>query len=373
MHAAFSDARILILDDEPVNTLLLGRILTSTGYGCITATNDPREAIATFLEAQAGPEPFDLVCTDLHMPVLSGLEVVATLARATPPGDFVPIVMLTADVTAAAEQEALTNGAQDFITKPFRAPQIRLRIANLLRTRTLHRQLRDHNDRLEGLVQERTAELDAARLDILHRLAAAAEYRDYTTGQHTQRVGALSGLLATRLGCDEETIDLVRRAAQLHDVGKIGVPDSILLKPGPLTAAEFSVMKEHVDVGVRLLANGASKLIAMAEVIAGSHHERWDGSGYPLGLAGDAIPLVGQIVAVADVFDTLINERPYKPAWPIEEAIDEMTRQRGRWFSPHVIDVFLEALLDCPDLLEELRHALVAVDTGAIMTDALRG
>jgi putative two-component system response regulator len=373
LQAAFADARILILDDEPVNTMLLGRILTSAGYGCITATTDPREAIAWFLEAQAGPDPFDLVCTDLHMPVLSGLDVVATLTRATPPGDFVPVVMLTADVTAEAEQEALANGAQDFITKPFRAAQIRLRIANLLRTRTLHRQLRDHNDRLEGLVRERTAELEAARLDILHRLAAAAEYRDYTTGQHTQRVGALSGLLAARLGCDEETIELVRRAAQLHDVGKIGVPDSILLKPGPLTAAEFSVMKEHVTVGVRLLSNGASKLIAMAEVIAGSHHERWDGSGYPAGLAGDAIPLVGQIVAVADVFDTLVNERPYKPAWSVEDAIDEMKRQRGHWFSPHVIDVFLAALLERPDLLEELPHVLTDVDVRAIVVEALRG
>ncbi len=373
MQAAFADARILILDDEPVNTLLLGRILTSAGYGRITATTDPHEAIAWFLAAQAGPEPFDLVCTDLHMPGLSGLDVVATLTRATPPGDFVPVVMLTADVTAEAEQEALTNGAQDFITKPFRPPQIRLRIANLLRTRTLHRQLRDHNDRLEVLVRERTVELEAARLDILHRLAAAAEYRDYTTGQHTQRVGALSGLLAARLDCGEETIELVRRAAQLHDVGKIGVPDRILLKPGPLTAAEFRVMKEHVNVGVRLLSNGSSKLIAMAEVIAGSHHERWDGSGYPRGLAGDAIPLVGQIVAVADVFDTLINERPYKAAWSIEEAVDEMTRQRGHWFSPRVIDAFLDVLNASPDLIEELQHALVDVDTRAVVAEALHG
>jgi putative two-component system response regulator len=357
-----ADARILIIDDEPVNTVLLGRILAAAGYRDVTATTDPHEAIAWFQEAVASPAPFDLVCTDLHMPGLSGLDVMAALARATLPGDFVPVVVLTADVTPEAEQEALARGARDFVTKPFRPTQIRLRIENLLRTRTLHRQLLDHNERLEILVRERTIELEAARLDILDRLAAAAEYRDHTTGQHTQRVGALSSLLAARIGCDAETVELVRRAAPLHDVGKIGVPDDILLKPGKLSTEEFVVMQEHVDVGARLLSNGESKLIAMAETIAWTHHERWNGSGYPRRLAGSEIPLVGQIVAVADVFDTLINERPYKPAWPLEDAVDEMRRQRGGWFAPHLIDAFLQVLDDHPDLVEELRN----VSRGAV-------
>jgi putative two-component system response regulator len=355
VDAELSSARILIVDDEPVNVLLLGRILAAAGYAPVTSTTDPLEAIDLYRAAVGGPESFDLVCTDLHMPGASGLEVVERVMAATPPDDFVPIVMLTADVTAEAEQEALARGAQDFITKPFRPPQIRLRIANLLRTRALQRELRRHADGLEILVQARTAELEAARLDILHRLAAAAEYRDYTTGQHTQRVGALSSLLAAELGCDDETVGLVRRAAQLHDVGKIGVPDSILLKPGKLTVEEFEVMKEHVDVGARLLANGESQLIVMAETIARTHHERWDGSGYPAGIIGDDIPLVGQIVAVADVFDTLMNDRPYKVAWDLESALAEIEGQRGLWFSPRLVDAFLAVLEAHPHLVEEMR------------------
>jgi putative two-component system response regulator len=354
VQAEHADARILILDDEPVNTVLLGRILAAAGYADVVSTTDPHEAIALFCEAVDSDRPFDLVCTDLHMPGLSGIEVLERLSRATPPDDFLPFLVLTADVTPEAEQEALLHGAKDFITKPFRPSQIRLRVANLLRTRWLQRQLRRHNLHLEELVRARTFELEAARLDILDRLAAAAEYRDYTTGQHTQRVGLLSGLLAERLGYDAETVELIRRAAPLHDVGKIGIPDSILLKPGRLSPTEFAQMKAHVDVGVRLLSRGHSKLIAMAEIIAMTHHERWDGSGYPRSLAGDDIPLVGQIVAVADVFDTLINERPYKRAWTHQEATAEMKLQRGRWFSPRLIDVFLQLLGDRPGLIDEL-------------------
>jgi putative two-component system response regulator len=358
-------ARILVVDDERVNTVLLGRILSAAGYRDVTPCTEPEEALERYREALAGAAPFDLVCTDLHMPRVSGLEMISALSAETPADDFLPILVLTADVTPEAEQEALARGAKDFVTKPFKPNQIRLRVENLLRTRWLHRQLRDHNHRLESLVRERTQELEAARRDVLDRLARAAEFRDDATGRHTQRVGLLSSLLAEELNCDPETVELLRRAAPLHDVGKIGVPDTILLKPGPLTPVELATMQAHVALGARLLARGQSKLVAMAERIALTHHERWDGSGYPLGLAGDDIPLVGQIVAVADVFDTLISERSYKPAWPVAEAVAEVRQRRSSWFAPRVVDAFDRLLAAHPRLVEEL-EAAVAGDGGAL-------
>ena len=349
MESLFNNATILIIDDEEVNLLLLERILQKAGYSNIHSTSDPRQGLS--LAESLDP---DLICTDLHMPHLNGFELIEELRQRQEPNQYLPIVVLTADITAEAEQEALSRGARDFITKPFKSSQIRLRIANLLQTRYLHLELQRQNERLEEKVLERTIELEAARLDILERLALAAEYRDYTTGQHTGRVGILSALLAEKLGMSSEQIDLIRRAAPLHDVGKIGVPDGILLKPGSLTDTELDTMKEHVEVGAKLLAHGHSKLIQLAEEIAWTHHERWDGSGYPRGLKGDEIPLVGQIVAVADVFDTLINERPYKRAWPLERAIAEMKRQSGRWFSPLLIQKLFQVLAENHDLLEDL-------------------
>jgi putative two-component system response regulator len=347
--ARLTDAKLLILDDERANLALLRRILQRAGYERVTATDDPEEAVELFETL----EP-DLVCTDLHMPRMSGLDVIDALGRRTAPGDFLPILVLTADLSQEAEEEALSRGAKDFITKPFRSSQIELRVGNLLRTRQLHLELRDHAGRLEQMVMERTIELEAARMDVLERLAQAAEFRDATTGQHTQRVGRLSGLLARELRLDRETAELIERAAPLHDVGKIGVPDTILLKPGSLTDEERAAMQQHVDVGARLLARGRSKLINMAELIALTHHERWDGSGYPRALVGDAIPLPGQIVAVADVFDTLISERPYKLPWPLEKAVAEMQRQSGHWFAPRLVSALMRVLADEPDLVEEL-------------------
>jgi putative two-component system response regulator len=357
MNDDLHDARILVVDDEPANTVLLDRILRSVGYADVTRTNEPAEAWEMFQGALRNGAPHDLVCTDLHMPGMSGLEVIERITAAAPAGEFLPVLVLTADLHPDAEREALARGAMDFLTKPFRKEQIRLRVANLLRTRQLHRRLRDHADRLEETVRQRTAELEATHLDVLDRLAAAAEYRDHATGEHAQRVGILSARLAERVGMPEAEVELLRRAAPLHDVGKIGIPDRILLKPGSLTETEFAQMQQHVIVGARLLANGRSKLIAMAEHVALYHHERWDGSGYPRGLAGDAIPLVGQIVALADVFDTLVNERPYKAAWPLEAAVAEIRRQRGRWFSPRLVDLFLRIVEEQPDLAHDLELA----------------
>ena len=343
------EATILFVDDEEVNLLLLGRILEREGYHRLVPVQDPTR-VPELMKAHAP----DLLITDLHMPGMHGLDLISTVADALDEDDWFPIAVITADVSSEAEAEALHRGAKDVINKPFKATQIRLRVENLLRTRFLHVALRRHAETLEERVRERTHDLETARLDLLERLALAAEFRDYVTGRHTQRVGELCGLLAARLGLPRERVDLLRRAAPLHDVGKIGIPDAILLKPGRLDDDEFATMREHVDVGAKLLAKGQSDLMILAERVALTHHERWDGSGYPRGLQGDEIPIEGQIVAVADVFDTLINERPYKPAWPIERAIAEVRRQSGRWFAPQVVEAFMTVLADTPGLLQRL-------------------
>jgi putative two-component system response regulator len=220
-----------------------------------------------------------------------------------------------------------------------------LRIKTLLETRLLYLQIQSQNHVLEAKVRERTRALEEAQMEIVERLAVAAEFRDDNTGQHTQRVGQMSALLAKQLGMADAQVSLVRRAAPLHDVGKIGVPDKILLKLGTLTEEEFAIVKTHTVIGARILSGGKFPLLRLAEEIAFSHHERWDGSGYA-GLSGTDIPLAGRIVAVADVFDALTQQRPYKPAWSIGEAIAEIERQRGQQFDPGVVDAFLRIVHD---------------------------
>jgi len=201
--------------------------------------------------------------------------------------------------------------------------------------------LQNQSDLLERTVRERTGELEESRLETLQRLAITAEYRDDATYQHTERVGRTSALIARRLGLSEEMVTLIRRAAPLHDIGKVGIPDNVLLKPGGLTPAEWKLMKRHTEMGARILGKGSFPVLQMAQEISLNHHERWDGGGYPNGRVGDAIPLVGRIVAVADVFDALTHERPYKAAWSIEEAIEEIENGRGTQFDPRVVDAFM--------------------------------
>ena len=216
-----------------------------------------------------------------------------------------------------------------------------LRIGNLLQTRHLHCLLSDQNAVLEERVRQRTHELQEAQGEILARLAAAAEHRDDDTGRHTLRVGELSAAIAETLGLSSQVVSLIRAAAPLHDVGKIGVPDHVLLKAGALTPEEFAIMKTHTTIGAAILAGGHSPVVIEAERIALNHHERWDGTGYPNGLLGDAIPLSARIVAVADVFDALTHERPYRPAWPMARVMEEVRAQAGRHFDPEVVAAFL--------------------------------
>jgi putative two-component system response regulator len=337
MSRAFRNARILIVDDESNNVEILRRILTRAGFTRIESTTDARDAKRLYIRHRP-----DLILLDLHMPHLDGLEVMAQLAEIAE-ASYLPILILSADVTPEARRDALSRGAKDFVNKPFQQDEILLRIKTLLETRLLYLQIQSQNQMLEAKVRERTRALEEAQIEIVERLAVAAEFRDDNTGQHTQRVGQMSALLARQLGMPDAQVALMRRAAPLHDVGKIGVPDAILLKLGKLTEQEFAVVKTHTVIGARILSGGKFPLLRLAEEIAFSHHERWDGTGYA-SLAGTNIPLAGRIVAIADVFDALTQQRPYKPAWPISDAIAEIERQRGHQFDPGVVDAFLRVI-----------------------------
>jgi putative two-component system response regulator len=334
-----SKARILIIEDQEHNIRLLQRLLRRAGYTEIEGTTDPREAVARFLAYQP-----DLVLLDLHMPHVDGFSVLEALRPHIPPESYLPILVITADVSVEAKQRALSAGAKDFLAKPFEATEVLLRIRNLLEARFLYLALQRENELLETKVRQRTAELEEAQAEILERLALAAEFRDDATRQHTQRVGELSARLARRLGLPEAEAALVRRAAPLHDIGKIAVPDDVLLKLERLTEREFEVIKKHTAVGARILSGSRHRLLQLAEEIARTHHEHWDGGGYSPGLRGEDIPLVSRIVAVVDVFDALTHERPYKPAWPVEQAVAEIERQSGRKFDPRVVRAFVEML-----------------------------
>ena len=328
------EARILVCDDQEANVALLERMLDGAGYVHVAATTDSRQVVGMCTQS-----PPDLILLDLQMPHADGFEVMRQLEPFLE-GTWLPILVLTADTTSEAKQRALSAGARDFLAKPLDRTEVLLRIENLLETRMLHLELRGQNVRLEERVRLRTQDLEEARREVLERLALAAEYRDDETGEHAERVGRTAALLCSSLGWAEDEVELMRHAATLHDVGKIGIPDSILLKPGRLTPGEFDAMKSHVDVSRRILSGSRSPLLRLAEELAVSHHERWDGSGYPAGLRGEQIPLAGRVVAVADVFDALTHERPYKRAWPIEQAVAEICEQSGRQFDPRVVRAF---------------------------------
>lgn len=336
-HKFFRNARILIVDDEPMNIELLRRVLERAGFHRIESTTDSREAGSMYVQFRP-----DLILLDLHMPHLDGLGVMDELNQIAE-ASYLPILVLTGDITPEARREALSRGAKDFVNKPFSTDEVLLRIRTLLETRFLYLQIQSHNQMLEAKVRERTRELEAAQIEIIERLARAAEFRDDNTGQHTERVGQMAALVARQAGLPDSQVALIRRAAPLHDVGKIGIPDSILLKLGRLTDEEFAIVKQHTTIGARILSGSRFPILRLAEEIAFSHHERWDGNGYA-GMTRESIPLAGRIVAVADVFDALTQKRPYKTAWPLEEAIAEIDRERSRQFDPMLVDAFLRVI-----------------------------
>lgn len=329
-------ARVLLVDDEEHLLNMMNLVLKRNGFTNLVASNDPVQA----LELYASLEP-DLVLLDLNMPRLSGREVLKRIREMASPMGMPPVVVLSGDDSVQTRLEALEDGARDYIVKPF-GMEVVARIRNLLEMRLLSKQLYHHNLTLEQAVQERTVELREAYLDTLRRLALAAEYRDDDTGVHVSRMSRCVERLALQLGYSEADAAELGLAAQMHDIGKIGIPDSVLLKPGRLTPEEFEVIKTHPSIGAQILAGGRSDIIRLAEEIALTHHEKWDGSGYPNGLAAESIPLAGRIVAVCDVLDALLSERPYKKAWPVEEALAELERGAGKHFDPRVVTALLE-------------------------------
>ena len=329
--------QIVIIDDVEANLLLLRHFITQLGEAHeVHAYTDPLQALA---HCQA--ETPDLVLVDYMMPELNGIDLVRRL-RATPGRADIPVLMVTANDEMDVRYRAPEAGANDFLTKPLDKVEFKARIRNMLALRASQKRLEDRASWLAEEVLKATDEIVRRERETILRLSRAAEFRDPETGDHIQRMAHYSWMIAVRLGLPLEQQQLILEAAPMHDVGKVGIPDHILLKPGKLDEAEFSIMKQHPVIGHQILADSGSPLLQMAAVIALSHHEKYDGSGYPLGLRGDAIPLVGRIVAVADVFDALTSARPYKPAWDMDRAVTFMRAQRGVHFDPQCVDVFLD-------------------------------
>jgi putative two-component system response regulator len=353
----FPDARVLVVDDLLANVRLLTCVLEEWGCRHVVGTTKPSEVVELCRQG----EP-DLILLDLRMPELDGFQVLELLRPWTEKTPATPVVVITADATGETCERALAAGARDFVTKPFSHREVVLRVGNLLETRKAHLELQRHGNSLEQRVIERTHDLERARLDALDRLALVCEYRDDSTHEHAQRVGRTAAQLARSLGDSDRTVATLRRAAALHDIGKIGIPDSILRKPGRLTSAEFETMKTHALIGEQILGGSRSELLLESARIAISHHERWDGGGYPHGLSGDQIPQGGRIVAVADVFDAVTHDRPYKVARSVREAVAEVRAAAGTQFDPAVVEAFLR--LDHETLLAPVHSDQVAPPNG---------
>lgn len=321
-------ARILVVDDTDANLRLMTRILTKAGYSNIQTTDKSEFVVAMVDEFDP-----DLILLDLHMPGVDGFEVLERLGPAIGAG-FLPVLILSGDLTSESKRRALSLGAKDFLSKPFDNVEVILRIKNLLETRFLHLSM-------EERIKDRTAELEQSRIEILERLARAAAIHDDDTGRHTQRVGDLSADIARDFGLSNATIELIRRAAPLHDVGKIGIPDAILRKPGNLTEEEMAIMRSHTVIGAELLSGGQSELMLMAERVALSHHEWWDGTGYPEGRKSTDIPVEAAIVALADFADALSHRRPYRAAWPMTDILREIKKRSGTQFDPRLVEILI--------------------------------
>lgn len=336
-------AKILIIDDQEANLLLLEKLLKLSGYHSIFKTTDSRKALGMFKEI----EP-DLVVLDIRMPHLDGFDVLE-LFKQEELTSYLPVLVLTAQTDMETRLKALELGAKDFLEKPFDRLEAMTRIQNMLEVRLLHNEVRDQNRVLEERVKERTIDLINTQREILRRLGKASEYRDDDTGFHINRMSKYCQLIAQTADLSDRFSDMILDISAMHDIGKIGIPDSILLKPDKLTDQEFEVMKQHTVIGADILSGSDSPILRLAESIALTHHERWNGSGYPNGLAGESIPIEGRICAIADVFDALTSTRPYKSAWPVEQAIEEMKKGRGFHFDPNLFDIFISIL---PQIIE---------------------
>ncbi len=346
-----SNPRIAIVDDEPINIKVVRKFLTLAGYGQFFTTTDATRALA-LVEAERP----DVVLLDVMMPEVSGLEILGELRKSQEHADL-PVIILTASSDRETKLEALRLGATEFLGKPVDSVELEARLHNVLVTKAHQDRVKSYAWELELEVAVRSTELAQAHAEVIECLAQVGEHRDNETGNHVMRVGRYAEIVARRLGLSRELVGRIAQAAPLHDIGKVGIPDAILLKPGKLDEAEFEQMKEHCRFGQQVCsprghgasaaatgAAGTSPILAMAATIAVTHHEKWDGSGYPHGLAGEAIPIEGRITAVADVFDALTSQRPYKAALPFDESVAVIESEKGRHFDPPVVEAFLAGL-----------------------------
>ncbi len=329
---------VLVVDDTPENIDVLSGVLRPD-YRVKAALNGER----ALKIAAAEPRP-DIILLDIMMPGMDGYEVCEKL-KADPATAKIPVIFVTAKTEVADEQHGFELGAVDYITKPISPSLVQARVHTQLA-------LYDQNRELERKVRERTEELIETRMEIIRRLGRAAEYKDNETGLHVIRMSHYSRLIAEALSEDEEWVDLVFNAAPMHDIGKIGIPDSILLKKGRLNEDEWHIMRQHPAYGAEIIGEHDFPLLRMARDIALTHHEKWNGSGYPNGLAGEAIPLAGRIIAVADVFDALTTERPYKQAWSVEDAVQLIDEEAGTHFDPQLVPIMHSALPEFLDIKE---------------------
>ena len=369
MKDAVRKAKIMIIDDEQLVIKVVKRYLTAEGYINFVTVNDSRQAVKRIWEEQP-----DVILSDINMPHVSGLDILRVRQRSQELSS-IPVLILSASSEQDVMREALEFGATDFLAKPVDPCSLSLRVQNTLIVKSQHDYLANQAKNLESQVEERLKQLEDSRNQIVHCLARAAEYRDNETGEHIIRVGKYCRVIAEELGFSEEYCREIELGAQLHDVGKIGIPDSILLNPGRLTVEEFETIKTHCGVGLEIMeplsqfdqerlrghANSGgfimdtqeSSMLQLAASIARTHHEKWDGTGYPAKLAGEAIPIEGRICCVADVFDALCSERPYKPKFPLKKCLEIMLSERGTRFDPQVLDAFFIRF----EQIEEIRVA----------------
>ena len=333
-----SAVKLLLIDDELHSLKLMGAILKQAGYEKITTTTDPRQAVQFYHEVKP-----DLIATDMRMPEMDGFEVMRQLADVIPAEEYLPILVITGELDAPTKHKALAEGAKDFLNKPVDATEVVLRIKNQLVTRQLHRQLRMHNEHLEAQVRLRTKVVEQTQLDLLNRLVLASEYRHDATGSHAWRVGRMAMLLAEIKGLPADQVDMIKKTAPLHDVGKVGLLDAVTLKTGPYDAADWEAMKQHTKIGWRLLSDSRAPLLMMACEIALTHHERWDGTGYHR-IKDVQIPLAGRIVALVDAFDIMTHPCSYKATMTLGEAKIEIETQAGKQFDPELSALFLKLI-----------------------------
>lgn len=356
-QSLIDEKNILVVDDEEPIRRLLGYLLQTHGYPVALAA-DAREA-----RRQLEERTFALILCDVNMPGESGMDLVQHVLTEYP---YTAAIMVTGLDSPVLANAALDMGAFGYVIKPFEANEVLINVANAFRRRRLEIENRAHRQNLEDIVRTRTMalqqalewlersekELRLSREETIQRLAIAAEFRDSSTAKHIQRMSHYCELLARKIGLSADRCDLIRTASPMHDIGKIGTPDHVLLKPGKFTPEEFNVIAQHAEIGYRILSGSDAELLKVAAVIAWTHHERWDGSGYPRGLKGEGIPIEGRIAAIADAFDALTTERVYKPAFELDHAVDLMLKHRGEHYDPDLLDVFLSSMEDVKKIHE---------------------